>query len=117
MPSDQPFEPAVKLSTAGQTVALVISSVGNSATINSTGEMLPSIYIANVGSFTAWIRLSVESSTVAASIVSLTDVPILSNTVRLFANPAPGGVAAVAVIGGSGSSGTVYFVPGQGGIS
>ncbi len=65
----------------------------------------------------SWVRISVETSTGAATAVSQTDTPLLANGgVRLFANPNPAGKTVVAVVATLTTGGAVFFTPGQGGI-
>jgi hypothetical protein len=113
----EPFEPAVKTGAAGFTVVTVVvtTTPAISGSINSAGAMNPSILVTNFGANISYVRLSVETSTAAGTTVSTTDTPMLGNTVRLFANPSPSGVAAVAVFATVGGN-TVFFTPGEGGI-
>lgn len=115
MAAFEPFEPAVKTGSAGLTTVLVASTTTPpSGSLNSTGLMNPCVLVTNFGSNISYVRLSVESSTVAGTTVSITDTPMLGNTVRLFANPAPSGSTGIAVFATAGGN-SVFFTLGQGG--
>jgi len=120
-----PFQPNIQTGQPGFTVAVVVATVSGAG---NAGSVVPasgssgvgfgeaaSLMVTNVGANTSWIRMSVESSTVAGSNVTFTDTPMLGNSVRLFADPNPIGATGIAVIGTVGGN-TVLFTPGQGGI-
>lgn len=113
MPADQPFLANVQSGTAGFTksIAPVTASSTNVSISSSTSGYAPTLLVTNIGSNVSYIRMSSEASATATT----TDTPMLGNTVRLFANPAPNGSASVAVIC-TASGNTVYFTPGQAGV-
>lgn len=122
MASFQPFLPAVKSGAAGltQNTGALASNSQVVLMIDSTGTENTTLLVNAIGpaGTTAFIRLSVESST--AITASLTDTPLPGNPngyVRLFANPNPSGKTAVAVIvSTSGATSSIIWVtPGQGG--
>lgn len=123
-----PFEPAIQSGSAGKTVSITVTSTtqGLAQIVSSTAEN-PSILVTAVNNtataITAYLRMSVESST--AITATVTDMPVFlaPNTingtyVRLLANPAPIGIANFAVVVSVATSTagcTFYFTPGQGG--
>jgi len=113
MAAFEPFEPAVKSGTTGFTIALTAGAGGtsNSTTLSSTGLMNPSLMVTNPNAFTVFVRMSAEATPTATS----ADTPMLASSVRLFANPSPGGVSGFAIIA-SITTAPIYFTPGEGGI-
>ena len=108
-----PFQ-AASGATVGKTVSLPTGATNTSVatTVNSTGGFNPCMLITNQGPNLAWVRMSTEASPTATA----ADIPMLGNTVRLFANPNPNGVTGVAVIVSvTTSANTLWFTPGQGG--
>ena len=116
MAAFSPFEPNVKSATAGFSVAVspAAANTGGANIIDSTTNFAPGILATNTSSNIVFVRLAIESSTLAASTVSITDTPLLPSGVRLFGNPSPAGKIAVAVIC-SVTTPVVIFTPGQGG--
>jgi hypothetical protein len=128
MSSFQPFEPAVKSGVAGFSQQISLGAgAATSQTIqftNTPGAENPSLLVTLVNPsaapLNAYIRLSVESSTVIAATVA--DCAIAASgagaTVRLFASPNPTGTFNVAVIVSAtpSTAGFISFCPGQGGL-
>lgn len=116
-----PFIPNVQSGVAGFTVALTVPTTpfiaSGSVPASGTGGLgeSPSLLVTNAGANTTWVRISVESSTVAGATVSVTDTPMPANTVRLFADPNPIGATGIAVIG-TAAGNVVFFTPGEGGV-
>ena len=122
MASEQPFEPAVKSGATGLTVSVVVSATTQFLTqVNSTGGFNPTILVTLDGATngTAFIRMSVESSTAITASTTDTPFPYGNNpTIRLFANPNPTGITNIAIVTASAANPatTIWFTPGQGGI-
>lgn len=126
MASFQPFEPAIKSATAGQTVSVTVSTTVSTfltQVVSSTAEnpcILLSVFNPNGFPVVGYVRISTESSTIIAPTITDTPVPVPANGgyVRLFANPAPLGTTNIAVllsVAPSTSGPIFYFTPGQGG--
>lgn len=121
-----PFMPAVQSATTGKTVSVTVSTTVSTflTQVISSNSENPSLLVTAVNPngvpMTAYLRMSIEASTVIAPTNSDTPISIPANnaTVRLFANPAPIGTANIAVfitVASSTSGGVFYFTPGQGG--
>lgn len=121
-----PFQPTAKGGAAGPTIIASIgagSATSAAFTLDSTGQMNPSIQVTHMNPsaapVVAYVRLTVEGTSIVAT---NTDVPIVADasiaTVRLFANPNPTGKTNIAVVVTvtPSSAGQLYFTPGQGGI-
>lgn len=102
--------------TVGHTTAVVTAStVGStSAVVTVTSTLATAMLVTNTGSVPVFVRMSLE----AAPVASVADTPMLPNTSRIFATPAPlqTGKIGVAVIQSSATACTVYFTPGTGGV-
>lgn len=119
MAAFEPFEANVKTSVAGQTIFFSATSASQGTTLDSTNSFAPCLLV-TVGApqnAIAYLRLSTESSATATT----TDTPLPGGPnplVRLFANPAPNGITAIAVICTVTSTPVkVWITPGQGGIA
>lgn len=105
------FSPIYVSGSAGKTIAIAaVSTSSVFGTITSTGGFAPTLRITNPSTALIYVRMSTETTPVAAS----TDVPMLPSTTVNFANPNPTGVSKVAVISASIAT-AVFVTPGIGG--
>jgi hypothetical protein len=113
MPADQPFA-VIQASASGLSLAITPGPLaGPSGTATLTSKYAPNLYVANIGPGAAYVRLTVETSTAAAT---QNDVCIPANVVRLFSNPAPLGTVQVAVIATVTTAAQVFVTPGVDGV-
>ncbi len=126
---DQPFEPAVQSGAVGdsQTIALgagsatsqnivIPASVGN----GNTSLLVTMLNNNATGNLVAYMRLSVESSTV--NVATATDTALVASpqtpSVSLFASPNPAGRYTISVIvtATPTTAGQIWFSPGTAGV-
>lgn len=112
MAAFEPFEPNSG-ATTGMTINTPSGAVGASASVVvSVTAFSPVVLLANLGATNVFVRLSPE----AAPSATQADIPLVGNSVKLYANPVPQGNLGVAVIGVTVSNTMIYVTPGQGGI-
>jgi hypothetical protein len=107
-----PFTPNTT-ATAGKTVNVATGTGTNSASVVvSITVPSPFVLLANLGATNVFVRLSSEASPTATQ----ADIPLVANSVHLYANPVIQGNLGVAVVGVTVSNTMVYVCPGQGGV-
>lgn len=99
-----PFRP-----NDGATVNIDVSSSSQKVDLANGNGAFP-VRVMNDGTATAWIKFGITTSLTATTSA---DIPIPAGAIEVLTVPPLGGAAFVAAIA-AGSTGTIYFTPGQG---
>lgn len=101
---EQPFIPAL-----GQTVSISVSASSQSVAVSVPPNGGGQVRVANDGTATVWINFGKTGVTASTT----TSYPLPAGAVEVVTVPVVGGPVYAAVIA-AGSTGSVYFTPGDG---